>query len=260
MSHTTDTLEAALRGLRTDAPTGLTDRVLTEMGLDDGWTVFESAVGSLFIAHSPAGVSAVAPAAGLEEFRHIHGTRTGRRLGVETELPQRMRAKLDRAVESGRLRTLPVDLRGLSEFQRAVLRKTAEIPPGELRPYGWVAREIGNPGAVRAVGSALAKNPVPVLIPCHRVGRSDGTVGRYAFGPEMKRALLEAEGADPDALDELAAGGVRFTGTTTTKIFCFPTCGHSRRAAQQHRVDFGSAAAAEEAGYRACKICRPAAA
>ena len=69
-----------------------------------------------------------------------------------------------------------------------MLTKTLEIPSGEVRPYGWVAREIGRPKAVRAVGSALGRNPVPVLIPCHRVVRSDGHVGNYGLGVPMKRA------------------------------------------------------------------------
>ena len=252
-------LERDLRALRVTAPENLTDRVLTETGLADGWSQFDAPVGRLYISHNPEGVSAVAPAEDLDEFRSIHATRTGRQLGLETELPARIAAALERTLETGRLRRLPVDLRGLTEFQRAVLMKTAEIPPGEMRPYGWIAREIGKPGAVRAVGSALNKNPVPVLIPCHRVGRSDGTVGQYAFGPEMKRALLAAEGADPDELDELATRGVRVTGSDTTHIYCLPTCRHARRTTERHRVEFRSTRAAADAGYRACKVCRPAA-
>ena len=85
------------------------------------------------------------------------------------------------------------DLSGLSPFERAVLTKTLEIPLGEVRPYGWVAREIGRPRAVRAVGSALGRNPVPVLIPCHRVVRSDGALSGYRWGVRRKRTLLERE-------------------------------------------------------------------
>jgi O-6-methylguanine DNA methyltransferase len=129
-----------------------------------------------------------------------------------------------------------------------------------MRPYGWIAREIGRAGAVRAVGSALSKNPVPVLIPCHRVGRSDGTVGEYAFGEQMKRALLRAEGADPERLEALATHGVRFSGSDTTHIYCLPTCRHARRTTQRHRVHFASTRDATAAGYRPCKVCRPAAA
>ncbi len=259
MNDSIDAVERRLRALRAVAPAGLRERVLTETGLADGWTQFDAPVGRLYISHNPHGVSVVAPAEDLDAFRHIHATRTRRTLGVETELPPALATSLQRTVETGRLRRLPVDLRGLTEFQRAVLLKTAEIPPGEMRPYGWIAREIGRPGAVRAVGSALNRNPVPVLIPCHRVGRSDGTVGEYAFGPAMKRSLLAAEGADPDELDDLAARGVRLTGSDTTHIFCLPTCRNARRTTARHRVEFASVRDATGAGYRACKVCRPAA-
>ena len=87
-----------------------------------------------------------------------------------------------------------VDLRGLTPFQADVLAVTRTIPPGETRTYAWVAEQVGRPRAVRAVGSALAANPVPLVIPCHRVTRSDGTTGDYALGAEAKVALLAAEG------------------------------------------------------------------
>jgi len=147
----------------------------------------------------------------------------------------------------------------IGEFRRTVLEKCAEIPPGEIRPYGWIAREIGSPGAVRAVGTALGRNPVPVLIPCHRVIRTDGRIGNYAYGSAMKRALLEHEGLDPDAIEKTAHRGVRLVGSDTTGIYCFPTCRHAKRIGDAHRVEFRSEAAARADGYRACKVCRPAA-
>src|SRR5262249_39660482 len=134
---------------------------------------------------------------------------------------------------SGRGRTLAFDLRGLSEFERAVLLKALEIPRGEVRPYAWVAREIGHPKAVRAVGTALAHNPLPLLIPCHRVVRSDGRIGDYGLGGSgAKRTVLAAEGVDPEALEGLARAGVRFWGSETTHIYCFPTCRHARRTGE----------------------------
>ena len=93
----------------------------------------------------------------------------------------------------------------MTEFERAVLLKALEIPRGEVRTYGWIAAEIGHPAAVRAVGSALRKNPVPVLIPCHRVVRSDGHVGQYALGgTEAKRTILAAEGLHGEEIERLA--------------------------------------------------------
>ena len=172
-------------------------------------------------------------------------------------MPKRLEASLRRAIDSGKLGALQVDLRSVTEFQRRVLETTATIPPGEVRSYGWVAREMGNPGAVRAVGSALNRNPVPVVIPCHRVGRTDGRLGDYAFGPEMKRELLRSEGLDPDTLEADAQRGVRFVGSDTTQIFCMPTCRNAKRITDRHRTEFRNEASAAAAGYRACKVCRP---
>ncbi|NQT92913.1 MAG: MGMT family protein [Lentisphaerae bacterium] len=79
-------------------------------------------------------------------------------------------------------------------FQQAVLRADHAIPRGKISTYGLVASHLGKPGAARAVGNALANNPFPIIIPCHRVIRSDRTLGGYRGGPPMKRALLESEG------------------------------------------------------------------
>ncbi len=87
------------------------------------------------------------------------------------------------------------DLSGLTPFQAEVCRATRLIPHGETRSYSWVAKQMDKPGAVRAVGQALARNPLPVVIPCHRVVRSDGRLGGFADGLEMKRRLLELEAA-----------------------------------------------------------------
>ena len=87
---------------------------------------------------------------------------------------------------------LPLDVAGTA-FQEAVWRELRKIPPGETRSYAEIAAAIGQPKAVRAVGSANGDNHVAVLIPCHRVIRSDGTLGGYAGGLDRKRKLLEAE-------------------------------------------------------------------
>ena len=88
----------------------------------------------------------------------------------------------------------------LSPFQRAVYRAVCQIPKGETRSYGWVARCIGRPAAARAIGNALRRNPFAPRVPCHRVVRSDGFLGGYARGLRRKRALLSREGWRPASL------------------------------------------------------------
>jgi O-6-methylguanine DNA methyltransferase len=206
--------------------------------------------GTLHVGFTSLGISSVVPTADQDEFLAAHASRVGR-AAYPGDLPARLADQLQRTLESGRLRKLPVDLRVLTPFQQRVLEVTATIPPGEVRPYGWVAREMASSGAVRAVGSALARNPVPIAIPCHRVIKSDGAIGNYAFGTAMKRSLLEQEG-----MTEF--GKLRYIGSDTTGIFCFPTCRHARRISRSHRVEFGHAYRAADAGYRPCRVCRPA--
>lgn len=92
--------------------------------------------------------------------------------------------------------TVPLDFRFVSGFRAEVLRELARVPFGETTTYGELARKVGNPKAVRAVGSACANNPLPLLVPCHRVLRADGTLGGYRGGLEAKCLLLELEGID----------------------------------------------------------------
>ena len=251
-------LEADLQSLRTEAPAGLVDSVLAEVGLADRYAVRPGPVGDVFVAFNERGVTAVDLAESADDFERRYRSVNGRPAVRADVLPDRIARHVDEAIEEGRPGKLPVDLSGLTEFQQAVLRRAATIPRGEVRPYGWIAKEIGSPRAVRAVGSALARNPVPVIIPCHRVVRSDGTLGKYSLGAdENKRLLLEMEGVDVEGLARMAARGVRFVGSDTTNIFCHPTCRNARRITDAHRVEFGSEAEAEGAGYRGCKVCRP---
>lgn len=84
-------------------------------------------------------------------------------------------------------------LNGYSSFERRVWKVTSTIPAGQTRTYQWVARRIGNPHATRAVGRALSRNPLPIVIPCHRVIRKDGTLGDYSLGKRKKEVLLKKE-------------------------------------------------------------------
>lgn len=243
------------------APPDLAANVLSRIGLGDAYWTLDTPIGPVFVAYNDAGIStvmraeAVGDAAGFERaFRERHG----RPVGPVTRPPAALARAVGRQLGGDRRADLRFDLRGRSDFERAVLLKAREIPPGEVRPYGWIAREIGRPGAVRAVGTALGNNPVPLLIPCHRVVRSDGRVGDYAFGGAAKRAVLAAEGLEPEGLEGLARAGVRYHGSDTTRVYCFPTCAHARRITDRHRVAFRSDEEAAAAGYRPCRVCRPA--
>jgi O-6-methylguanine DNA methyltransferase len=87
-----------------------------------------------------------------------------------------------------------LDISDLTPFEQAALRAAARIPPGEVRSYAWVATQIGRPRAARAVGRVMARNPVPLLLPCHRVVDSSGGLHDYYYGLDMKARLLKMEG------------------------------------------------------------------
>jgi O-6-methylguanine DNA methyltransferase len=254
-------VEAAMATLLTTAPPSLAPGVLAELGLADRYTRIDSAIGPLVVAWNGIGVSAVEAATSDAAFEAAHAARTGRRAIRADRVPDRLDHAIRRRLGGDRRVQIDLDLRGHSDFERDVWQMALEIPRGEVRPYGWVAAEIGRPKAVRAVGTALGHNPVPLIVPCHRVVRSDGLLGQYSLGgPENKRAILAEEGVDLLRLERLASSGVRFIGSDTTKIFCLPTCRHARRVTDRHRLEFHTMAESQARGYRACKVCRPASA
>src|SRR5438270_8000294 len=237
------------------APAGFAERVLGR-ATADSYAVFETVLGPVHVAWSDVGVSAAMRCESAAKFEEWFRRAVGRRL-VRVDPPADLATKIEDQL-SGR-RRLKFDLRGLTPFAQAVLHKTLEIRRGEVRPYGWVAREIGSPLAVRAVGTALAHNPIPYFIPCHRVVRSDGVIGNYGGGgPEAKKTILSLEGVRLDRLQRLASSGYRYEGVKSTKIFCLPTCYHGRRVPEENFVFFRDVGDARAAGYRPCKDCRPA--
>jgi methylated-DNA-[protein]-cysteine S-methyltransferase len=107
-----------------------------------------------------------------------------------------IRRELDEYFEGKRTRfDLPLDWSLTGGFGRRVLRETAQIPYGKVSTYRDIAAAAGNPRASRAAGNALGANPIPIVVPCHRVLRSGGALGGYGGGPELKKFLLELEGA-----------------------------------------------------------------
>jgi O-6-methylguanine DNA methyltransferase len=258
---------AGLQTIQSSAPAGLADRVLDDLGLGDAYVQVEGPIGPLFVAYGPQGISLVTrKGSGVNEvdageFEEEFLSTFGRPVHRVQKAPELI-AKIIQARVWGDAKAANVkvalNLEQLPEFERQVLMKTMEIPRGEVRPYAWVAAELGRPLAVRAVGNALARNPVPFVVPCHRVVRSDGRIGNYgAGGPTAKRALLESEGLDTDELENLPAHNVRFIGSETTRIFCYPSCRNARRIKDEHRVEFRSVEQTRRVGYRACKVCRP---
>src|SRR3984893_13079135 len=239
-----------------NAPAGFADRLLAQVGMTDSYASFETVLGTVYVAWNRQGVSAAARSASPAEFEEWFRKDVGRQL-TAADAPKDLAAKIEDELH-GR-RRMRFDLRGLTPFEQAVLRKTREIPRGETRPYGWVAREIGRPAAVRAVGTALANNPIPYFIPCHRVVRTDGHIGNYGGGgPEAKRAILTMEGVRLPRLQEMARAGFRYQGVQTTKIFCYPPCHTGRHALEKNIVWLHDEKSARAAGFRPCKVCRPA--
>lgn len=253
MNSDTDTVADRLGTLRLPAPVDLMDRVVSR------WVRVSGPFTDLYVAFSQRGISFARTAAAVGDSARRFCAEFRERFERPVRRADEPPAGLVPALRRGRSTSLRFDLQALTPFERDVLRAALTIPCGETRPYAWVAREIGRPRAVRAVGSALGRNPVPVLIPCHRVTRSDGRPGEYFYGPHVKEQLLRAERVDLDAVRALARAGHFYVGSDTTHIVCFPTCRHVRRIDDRHRRGFHDLREAAAAGYRPCQDCRPAA-
>jgi O-6-methylguanine DNA methyltransferase len=178
------------------------------------YSEFRSPAGDLFVAHDGDQALAVRPAG------HRSAAWLEDRLGGPARpvaMPRPVLRALEDAV-SGRDVHRP-SLADLDACDREVLLKTFEIPRGEVRSYAWIASQVGRAGAAREVGASLAANPLPLLVPCHRVVRSDFELGWYnCGGRRAKRAMLAHEGVDVDLLDELARGRGHLLTTVPTYL------------------------------------------
>ena len=165
--------------------------------LDVAYRTVDSPVGLLLIAATPVGLVRVAfSSEGHDVVLQNLSDRVSSRL---LQAPKRLDAVARQLEEyfSGRRHTfdVPLDWQLSKGFRRVVLSHLAiDIDYGTTASYGTLARLSGSPKAVRAVGTTCATNPIPVVVPCHRVVRSDGTLGRYRGGPVAKRTLLDLEG------------------------------------------------------------------
>jgi methylated-DNA-[protein]-cysteine S-methyltransferase len=191
------TLKNAALDLPADTP-DLTGRAEAEGLIDVAYTSVDSPLGPLVVAGTPKGLVRVS----YTEFRGEDEVleELARRVSPRVlEAPARLdpvRRELDEYFEGQRHDfDVPIDWSYLAGFTREVLRATARIGFGEVSSYAGVAAEAGSPRAVRAAGNALGSNPMPVVVPCHRVLRSGGKLGGYTGGLERKEFLLRLEGA-----------------------------------------------------------------
>jgi methylated-DNA-[protein]-cysteine S-methyltransferase len=183
-----------------EALTRLAERAEAEGLLDVAYATADSPFGQLLLAATPRGLVRVSlpsydPGEALEQLAAQVSPRV-------LEAPARLddaRRQLDLYFE-GRLTEfdLPLDWRLSKDFRRRALRAIAGIPYGQTRTYTQIAAKAGNERAVRAAGTACGTNPIPIVVPCHRVLRSGGALGGYGGGLPMKEALLKMEGVLAD--------------------------------------------------------------
>lgn len=161
------------------------------------YTTFETAMGWLGLLASADGLrQTTLPQHSAEEAIRLLGVKQ-HQASSDTSLFQDLVKRLSIYFRGGQA-SFPdrLDLSATTPFQRAVWQATGTIPYGETRSYRWVAERIEKPGAARAVGQALGRNPVPVIVPCHRVVASDGKLGGFTGDLELKKRLLQLENSE----------------------------------------------------------------
>jgi methylated-DNA-[protein]-cysteine S-methyltransferase len=172
------------------------DAAASEGLLDVGFDVMESPVGALLLAVTPRGVCRISydadPEAQAERLARAYGSRVLRAPRAVDDVKR----ELDEYFEGRREAfDLSIDLAGAAEFTRDVLHELARVPFGEVTTYGQLAQLVGRPRAARAVGTVMNRNPIPIVLPCHRVVGSTGSLVGYAGGLDRKEQLLRLEGA-----------------------------------------------------------------
>lgn len=227
--------------------------------LADRFDIIKAGRDEVLVAFSDRGLRLITTGISEDDFRVAYARRFGRDLTRAT-LPAAWRSQIIDALSGEGVKKPVVDLADAGEFERRVLEILTKIPRGEVRTYTWVAKQAGNPKAIRAVGNICARNVVPFVVPCHRVVPASGGIGNYAFGSSVKRALLKREGVPVEELEELARRGIRYIGSKTSKVYCFPSCRGAMQIREENRVLLHSDEEASEHGFRPCKLCQPVAA
>jgi len=185
-----------------DAPADLCERVLKRLERlhtpprgTVTLTRIDSPIGGLFIAYNETQISFLTIDRGESLETIIERVeRRLRRHPAVSEPDSWVRRAIEHFFSTWSIDPSLLDISSLSPFEAAALQIAARIPPGEVRSYGWIARELGRPRAARAVGRAMARNPLALLFPCHRVVNAAGALHQYGYGLELKARLLAMEG------------------------------------------------------------------
>ena len=219
--------------------------------------VIDSPVGHLFVADGPRGILAIHfmdgkgldPLAAMRgKFDIVEDQAAAERIGDEI---RRFIAGDHTALKH------EIDLSLVeSDFKRRALTKLCKVPLGSVVTYQGLASAIGAPDGQRAIGNAMGSNPVPIYVPCHRVIKSDLSIGNYGGGVERKLKLLRAEGFAVGTDLRVPARAVM--GHQRTHIYCRPQCSAAQRADMGRCYIFADSERARSAGLRACKLCHPA--
>lgn len=221
--------------------------------------VIDSPLGRLLVAEGPRGLLAVAFLDTPGADPTVAALRANCDVVADAEAAARIAREIDLllAGDSAAVANHPVDLSLVgSGFRRRALAHLRRVPAGAVVTYQGLAEAIGALSGQRAIGNAMAANPLPIYVPCHRVIRSDGAIGNYGGGVDRKLSLLRAEGFAIGRDRRLPAQTV--LGHRRTRIFCRPGCAAARRALRSRCMIFADAAHARGAGMRPCKLCRPA--
>jgi methylated-DNA-[protein]-cysteine S-methyltransferase len=219
--------------------------------------VIDSPVGRLFIAEGPRGILAIhfMDGRGPEPVEALRGKFD---IIEDRAAADRIGDEIRRFVAGDRTALKhDIDLSLVeSDFKRRALTKLCKVPLGSVVTYQGLAAACGAPDGQRAIGNAMGSNPVPIYVPCHRVIKSDLSIGNYGGGVERKLKLLRAEGFAVGKDLRVPARAVM--GHQQTHIYCRPECSAAKRAKVGRFYIYADPERARTAGLRACKICHPA--
>lgn len=223
----------------------------------DLYFCISTSIGKVWVGYSSRGISMISLGQDNSlEFENYYRNRLQRH-SHQGVISKSYAEAVRKAVAGKKTTNAPLDLSSLTSFERKILHCLQQIPLGEVRPYNWLAKECGRPKAARAVGTVMARNPIPFLLPCHRVTPAAGGVGNYGYGSALKRALLKKEGVPVDDLELQARSGIRFVGSRRTNTYCYPLCPRARRISPKDSIPLSTADEAHQAGFRSCPHCRP---